>query len=257
MIAALPMYDRPENAAAHDTFWALTRDALRAEGVAAPDTLTRDMDIWQGWQHPQLVLGQICGLPLRARLHDRLTLIATADYGLEDTPPGHYRSLFVVRAGDSTDLPAYADRVFAYNEALSHSGWAAPQLAAAKLGFRFRRTRGTGAHRQSAIEIAEGRADIAAIDAISWRAMLRHDPAARALRVIGRTGAAPGQAFVAAKGTDPAPHRRALRTAIAALPPADRAALGVTGVIRIPLSAYIGVPTPPGPGQDPADMPVS
>ncbi|MGB8622547.1 MAG: PhnD/SsuA/transferrin family substrate-binding protein, partial [Paracoccaceae bacterium] len=176
MIAALPMYDRPENAAAHDRFWALIRDALRDSGVKAPDALTRGMDVWQGWLHPGLVLGQACGLPIRARLHDRVTLIGTADYGLADTPSGHYRSLFVVRADEpDEDIASYADRVFAYNEALSHSGWAAPQLAAQAKGFRFKRIRPTGAHRQSVIDLAEGRADIAAIDAISWRAILRHD----------------------------------------------------------------------------------
>lgn len=257
MIASLPMYDRPENAAAHDRLWGLIRDALRDEGIAAPDTLTRDMDIWQGWQHPGLVLGQICGLPLRARLHDRVTLIATADYGLEDTPPGHYRSLFVVRKDDSATVTDYATRVLAYNEALSHSGWAAPQLAAKKLGFRFTRTRAGGTHRQSAALVAAGAADITAIDAITWRAMQAHDGITTQLKVIGRTGACPGLAFIAAKGTDPEPHARALRTAIGALCEGDRAALGLTGLCRLPLADYLAVPTPPGPGQAPGNLPQS
>ncbi|MHC0053248.1 phosphate/phosphite/phosphonate ABC transporter substrate-binding protein [Actibacterium sp. D379-3] len=257
MIAALPMYDRPENADAHDRLWALIRDALRAEGVAAPDTLTRDMDIWDGWQHPDLVLGQACGLPIRARLHDRVTLIATADYGLPDTPPGHYHSLFVVRANAPDDLTAYTDKVLAYNEALSHSGWAAPPLAAGKLGFRFTRHRETGAHRHSAAEVAGGRADIAAIDAISWRGIVAHDPAARALKVIGRTAASPGQGFITARGTDPEPHLRALHAAFAALPAGDRTALGLRGLVRLPLSDYLAVPTPPGPGQPPGELPES
>ncbi len=40
MIAALPMYDRPENRAAHDALWSLIRDGLRARGIPTQPTQT-------------------------------------------------------------------------------------------------------------------------------------------------------------------------------------------------------------------------
>jgi ABC-type phosphate/phosphonate transport system substrate-binding protein len=64
-----------------------------------------------------------------------VTYVGTPDYGVEGCPPGHYRSVFVVRADDRAPKPADFDGArFAYNEALSQSGWAAPQTHAAKLG---------------------------------------------------------------------------------------------------------------------------
>ena len=63
-IAALPMYDWPEARAAVDGFWAAVRDRLRARGIDAPEALSREIGLTEGWTHPRLVLGQTCGLPL-------------------------------------------------------------------------------------------------------------------------------------------------------------------------------------------------
>jgi hypothetical protein len=52
MIAALPMYDRPENRSAHDALWALIRDGLRARGIEAPDELDRQTPYDEGWAAP-------------------------------------------------------------------------------------------------------------------------------------------------------------------------------------------------------------
>jgi ABC-type phosphate/phosphonate transport system substrate-binding protein len=249
VIASLPMHDRPENAAAHDALWACIRDALRARGVAAPEALDRGIGLWEGWQHPALVLGQTCGLPYRTRLHGRVSLIATFDYGLEDTPPGYYRSLFVARADDPRRAPEdFADARFAFNEGGSHSGWAAPQLWAAARGFAFAPSLATGAHRLSARAVAAGQADIAAIDAITWRGIARWESeVAGALKVVGRTDAAPGLPLIAAAGTDADRHAEAVAEALDRLAPAARATLGITGVLRIPAAAYLAVPTPPDP----------
>ena len=162
MIASLGMYDRAETAAANDRFWALIRDALRAKGLAAPEDLVRgEGAYWAAWQDPKLVLSQTCGFPFRARLHDKVTLVATPDYGLEGCPPGYYASVFVARAEDGRCLPEFRQARFAYNEALSQSGWAAPQNHAATMGFHFATLVETGSHRGSALAVAEGRADLA------------------------------------------------------------------------------------------------
>lgn len=242
MIAALPMYDRPENRAAHDALWALIRDALRGRGIEAPDALDREVAYDEGWERPDLVIGQVCNLPWRARLRDRVTRIAASDYGLPGTEPGFYHSVMVARRGEA--LPARPR--FALNSPLSNSGWDAPQEWAAREGVAIRPVLITGAHVESARAVAEGRADLAGIDAVTWRMLERWEPAAARLRVVGRTAATPGMTFVAAGTVDPAPRRAALAEAVAALPGEARAVLGLRGVAVLPDAAYER-PLPPPP----------
>lgn len=130
MIASLGMYELSGMAGANDRLWALIRDGLRARGIAAPDGLTRgEVAYWDAWQSPDLVLSQTCGFPYRARLHDKVTLIGTPDYGLPGCPPGHYCSVFVARKDDPrVTLDQFDGTALAYNEPLSQSGWAAPQI---------------------------------------------------------------------------------------------------------------------------------
>ena len=249
MIATLPMYDMTALQGANDAFWAAVRDALRARGIAAPDALSRDIGLWEGWQAPDLVLGQTCGMPYRTRLHGRVALIAAADYGLDDTAPGHYHSVYVVRADEPGDgAEAFATRRFAYNQPDSHSGWAAPQTWAAARGFRFDPTLETGGHRLSALAVAEDRADIAALDAVTWRFLTRHDPSLTTrLRVVGRTQTAPGLPFIAAPGADAAGTLAALSEALSTLDESTRDTLMIRGFVAIPAVDYLAVPTPPGP----------
>jgi ABC-type phosphate/phosphonate transport system substrate-binding protein len=247
MIASLPMYDRPETAAANDRLWQGVRDRL-GEG---PAHLARGGDPWADWQSPDLILSQTCGLPYRARLHGQVALVASPVYDLPDCPAGHYYSVFVARADDPRATARdFAGAVLAYNEALSQSGWAAPQAYAAAQGFAFGPGLRSGAHRRSAQAVAEGRADIAALDALSWLLMTRHDGFARDLRVIGRTGPSPGLPYITASGRDPAPIRAALSAALAALAPDDRATLGLRGVTYLAPEHYLALPVPAPPAAD-------
>lgn len=251
MIASLAMYDWPQVRSEHDRLWALIRTALADEGIAAPLALTRGGSLWKIWESPALLLAQTCGMPYRTRLHGRVALVGTPDYALPDAPPGHYSSLFIARADDPGTAADFIDRTLAFNGQDSQSGWAAPQNQMAKLGLRFTHTRHTGAHRDSARAVAAGKADIAAIDAISWRLIEAHHPELTAkLRVIGHTDPTPGLPLITARHHDPAPIARAVAAAISALSAADRAALGLAGLVAIPAEAYLAVPTPPPPSQD-------
>lgn len=248
MIASLGMYDRPDTAAAQDGLWALIRDALRARGQPAPEALTRGRDLWEVWQSPDLVLGHTCGLPFRARLAGRVTLVATPDYGVEGCAPGYYRSVLVVRADDPRRALADFDGGrLAVNEALSQSGWAAPQAHLAAAGVRMVPWGPTGSHAASGQAVAEGRADLAALDAVSWRLFRRAEPWAARLRVLEATAPTPGLPLIAAAGTDPEPLRTALAAAVAALPEAERIALSLRGVVVLQPQAYTAVPLPPAP----------
>jgi ABC-type phosphate/phosphonate transport system substrate-binding protein len=251
MIASLGMYDFGPAQAANDRLWALIRDSLRSRGIDAPDALTRgEPAYWDAWVSPDLILSQTCGYPFRARLQGRVTYVGTPDYGVDGTALGYYRSVFVAHADDPRQTLADFDGApFAYNEALSQSGWAAPQTHAAKLGLHLRPAGQTGAHRLSAQAVADGRADIAALDAVTFALMQDVDAVASRLRVVDVTDPTPGLPFITAPGRDPEPIFAALTDAIAALEPQDRAILRLKGLVRIPLAAYLAVPNPPSPEQ--------
>lgn len=251
MIASLGMYDFGPAQGANDRLWTLLRDGLRQRGIAAPEALTRgEHAYWDTWQSPDLLLSQTCGYPFRARLHDRVTYVGTPDYGVEGCPPGHYRSVFVVRADDPRQsLQDFDGARFAYNEALSQSGWAAPQTHAAKLGIRLPPALQSGGHRLSALAVAEGRADIAALDAVTHAMLQEVEPKVAGLRALALTDPTPGLPCITGNGQDPEPIFAVLSEAIAALPAADRATLHLKGLIRIPLATYLAVPNPPSPGQ--------
>ena len=249
MFASLPMYDRPANRAAHDALWVLIRDGLREQGVAAPDALSRDVDYMQGWKRDDLLLGQICNLPLRAMLWGQVTIIGCADYGLTDCPEGHYNSHFIVHRDSIGDDPAdFAKGPFAANALGSHSGYGAPQAWAKARGFYFPSPMITGSHDRSLQLVASKQAAIACIDAQTWRMQQRDMRHADQVRVIGRSAAAPGMTFITKLGTDPAPFHHAISAAIANLPDAARGILGLRGIVTLPQSAY-DMPMPPLPQQ--------
>lgn len=63
LLAAFPMYRRPELQPAFDALWFSTRGLLRAEGIAAPDALTvAEEDLMSFWLRPDLLLGQTAAI---------------------------------------------------------------------------------------------------------------------------------------------------------------------------------------------------
>lgn len=245
-IANLMMYARPELEGAHDRLWQLIRSALADGGIAAPKDLSQTAGEFEVWQSPDLVLSQTCGMPFRLWLHDKVSYVGTPDYGLEACPAGYYQSPLIVRADDPRDtVDAYRNARFAYNALHSQSGYAAPCAHLKPYGFWFENRLETGAHRASAKAVAEARADIAALDAVTWRLIQRYDSVAANLRVLDWTAPTPGLPLITAKGQDADAIFAAVSQAIAALEPADREALGLRGLIRIAQSAYLSVPNPP------------
>lgn len=235
------MYDRSELRAQTDALWSAISGALRAQGIDAPERLTRDRDPWEVWQNPDLILAQTCGLPFRARLHGRVTMVATPDYALPGCPPGHYNSVLIARDAALTDRPRVA-----VNDPLSQSGWAALHGWARDSALPLGPVTLTGSHAASASAVGDGRADLAAIDAQTWRQLVRFDRADPALE-IGRTAPTPGLPLITAATRDPIPIRAALVAALADLPDATLRALDLRGVVEIGASAYRAVPIPPNP----------
>ncbi len=243
------MYDRTEAQPANDRLWALIRDGMRARGLKPPERLTRGAGAyWDAWASPELILSQTCGFPYRARLHGHVTLIGTPDYGVAGCPPGFYRSVLVARNDDPrSSVTDFNGATLAFNDDLSQSGWAAPQNHAAKLGIALKPHLRTGGHLLSAKAVAEGHAEIAAIDAVTWKMIIRHDAFATTLKVVGETDPTPGLPYIAGLSTDAARMFALIAAAIAALSREDRDTLCLTGLTRIEPETYRAIATPPTP----------
>ncbi|MCT4555466.1 MAG: hypothetical protein N4A53_12325 [Pelagimonas sp.] len=239
MIASLPMYWRPEFAQYWRGFW---RD-VQAVLPDLPDlTAAEDLpaDWYAHWSAPDLALSHICGLPFRQHYMERCTYIGSLDFALPDTPPGYYHSLIVTRRGETRPD---RDLTLAYNSADSQSGWGSTR------GRHFGRHLATGAHFLSAQALVEGRADIAYIDAVTWRILQQLRPdLCDPLELHGHSTPTPGLALIAAPGRDPAPLRAALCTALDRLPDTARAAMGgPVGLCQIPMAEYAALKIPPAP----------
>lgn len=246
MIAQLGMYDRPSTRGANDKFWSLIRDALGY----GPAQLDRNTPVTEGWLHPDLLLSQTCGYPFRALLAGKVTLIGTPDYGLEGCPPGYYRSVFVARADDLRDkLTEFDSARFAYNEALSQSGWAAPRHHADQIGIRFGTLLQSGAHELSARAVCKGQADFASLDALTWEMIKADSPWAAELKVIGYTTPTPALPYISALGRDRQELFDAISAAISNLPEDSRNRLHLRGITFIPEEDYRTVPTPAAPDE--------
>ena len=244
MIASLPMYDRPETAAAHDRLW----QAIQTRLGYGPKALLRGENLADQWLDPDLLLSQTCGLPYRSILHGKVQLLCAPVFDLPDCPPGHYRSVLVARRDDPRQTPAEFDGArFAYNEGISQSGWAAPMNFLQDQNVTFGSFVKSGAHQASAAMVAAGGADLASLDILSWVLMQRHESFASGLKEIARTPPTPAMPYITALARDPAPIREALATAITDISSRDRHCLGLKGITQIPAKAFLLVPTPPPP----------
>jgi len=215
-LACLPMYDWPEERAAVDALWADIR-AHAADDL--PAALTRPADeaaMFALWRDPALVLGQTCWGPISQGMLPGLRVLAQPDYSDMNGGQGPlYRSVIIAREGQAR--PAHtgigadlaegllSGSIFAANARHSLSGWLAlaqdlgadPAQGAAGVVM-------TGGHRASIRLVAEGRADLAAVDCRSWALARRHEPCAEGLVVIGWTKARPGLPYVTGPQTSPA-----------------------------------------------------
>ena len=239
MIASLPMYDRPSTAEAYDRLWADIRDGLIARGIPAPNTLNRTIRYRDTWARDDLLLGQICVMPLQQEFSDQIAVIGAADYAIDGCAPGFFKSLVICRADDGrTTLEGFAGRQFACNAKHSFTGSYAPMKLFAESGLQVKDPIITGSHDNSLRAVANGDADFAAIDAHTFDLQQRDMAEARLVKVFAETKSAPGQSFITTKDRDPAPFFEAISDAIAKLAPKDRATLGLRGIIDLPRATY-------------------
>ena len=236
-IAQLPMYDWPEVRAATDALWVTIHTALQKRGIASPDTLDREEATETTWLSPRLLLSQTCGLPLVQDLRDQVTVLGRFTYQ-DLSAIGDYHSVIVVRESDSIDHPedlrgqrAAINHEDSYSGCLTLKRWAGRQ--AGENAF-FASVIATGSHRDSVCAVANGLADTAAIDHVSWYLAKRVEPAAQSLSVVAKTDNRPGLPLITQTGHDTqtlASFRSALDEAVTTLDPVSRNALGITGFV--------------------------
>lgn len=233
LVAALPMYDWPERRAEVDAEWAALRDAFRAMGIPAPEKLARrnadlppvpggirdaagnivapdpaelpanEFDLAVLWQHPALLFAQTCHGPLEFWLKG-VSIIGQEDYSDVEGGEGElYSSAIVMRRTDSAGNANLVQRLrglrLAYNVPDSMSGYLAleRELETQDADFSiFSGLLASGGHRKSIRMVAAGEADVAAIDAKSWKLALQYEPTAKQLQVIGWTRKRKGLPFI-------------------------------------------------------------
>ncbi|HWJ36241.1 MAG TPA: PhnD/SsuA/transferrin family substrate-binding protein [Steroidobacteraceae bacterium] len=221
-IAALPMYDYPELAAAHDALWSAVADGLNAMGVGDPPRiLTRNLGHFDIWRHPRLLLGQGCEYPLATSIARCVRLVATPRYAVPGCEGARYRSAVVVRDQDPAEtLADLRGRRCAVNEPDSNSGMNFLRAAIAPLsgGARFfESVAWSGSHRKSAEMVANGHADVAALDCVSFAHFQRLYPSSVAdLRILCWTDLSPSLPFITALATSDTT-LQALRAALASV----------------------------------------
>lgn len=244
MIASLPMYWRDETASTWRRFWKLVQGFAGRDGLNLPElTAPNDVggDLVSHWVQPDLVLSMTCGYPLRTVLKTRVDYVGTFDFGLPDAPPGHYRSCAIC-AAERVALDGTLTLAFSGRD--SQSGWACvSDPGAENPNLAFDDLLETGSHAASMVAVAEGRADVAYVDAVTWALSKRFDPISARLRVAGLTSPTPGLPLITRAGGPVEPLRTALRDACMAFPEADAAMLGgLNGFVVLDTAKYFTVP---------------
>jgi ABC-type phosphate/phosphonate transport system substrate-binding protein len=220
-IASLAMYrDPPEIADATRTLWAYVRDRLHEGGLAeAPDALDEGIAYDAAWTDPGLLLAHTCGYPYAARLRGRVRLVATPVYDHAGCDGALNGSFVVVHANATARSVAdLRGSTAAINDRASNSGMNLLRHAVAPhaiAGCFFGRVVRSGGHVASLVMVAQGEADVAAIDCVTYGNLARFAPERlAAVRILADTAKTPGLPLVtraAAGDADVAMLRDALR----------------------------------------------
>lgn len=240
LVASLMMYDNPEAARrANDALWASLRDRMRARGFEEPDALDRTDSHESYWLKPDLGFAQTCGYPYVSELRGKVRLVATPAFNYPGGKGARRASYIVVREDDpARSVAEVAGYRAAINDWLSNSGMNLLRIAVAphaKDGRFFSEVLVTGGHIGSIAAIREGRADVAAVDSITWGIHARHAPEKIAgVRIIGETPMGPGLPYITratASDAEIAALRESLAEVIA--DPQNAEALETLGLVGI------------------------
>jgi ABC-type phosphate/phosphonate transport system substrate-binding protein len=241
-IAALPMYNVTP---ALDFEWREWLDDVLRRVKPACRIVEPDEELHGFWRRPNLLLSQTCGYPLMHGLHEQVQLIATPRFDAPGCEGAHYSSVLVTRADAQFDtLAACRGARAAYNQDDSNSGMNVFRHAVAphsRAGMFFGAVLRTGSHLGSLRAVADNRADVAAVDCVTFAFVGDVMPdLARRVRAIGMTAASPGLPLIAS-GTVPPATIEALREALnetLEIRPERAQRLRLQGFSVLPLTDY-------------------
>jgi len=246
-IAVLPMYDFVWAAAANDRLWAAIAARLTEVGVQAPMRLARGGDLAAQWRDPRLVFSQTCGYPYVTGLGDSVALIATPEYGFPGCEGASHRSFIIRGASDPRrELGEFRGAAAALNAHDSNTGMNLFRAAIAPIAGGapfFRAVVVTGSHERSVEAVAEGRADLASIDCVSFALLGRGRPdLVERVAVVAKSALSPGLPFIASARLDRQTVEAARDALFAALADPDlaeaRTTLGLAGARAATPSDY-------------------
>jgi ABC-type phosphate/phosphonate transport system substrate-binding protein len=208
-LASLPMYALPEMAAANAALWA----AIRARLTGVEATFSPAPMALPGAIAPDTLFSQMCGYPLRRLYDGQYRLLGVPLYDLPGCGwfapgvPGHCSFLVVSRGSRVETVRELRGSRFAVNGFDSNSGMNLPRRLLAPLaGARpfFSKVVVSGSHVRSMEMVAEGQADVAAIDCVTYGFCALYRPELVAgLRVVAETPASPAIPFITAAATPP------------------------------------------------------
>lgn len=210
-VATLSMYDWPETAHAIDVLWSHILNQLNQRNIAAPVRLDRDTNPVSLWSKPELIIGQTCGWPYANYLKEQVVPFARFDYDLPDCPAGYYNSVYIGHDDDDFDHLAspqafeFVEKI-AMNSDDSQSGFhvfAEITGKPAEQSIAKEKRVVTGAHRNSISAVANGDANIAAIDAIAFELAKHYEPeAVSKIVVLGNSRPKPGLPLITSKDNE-------------------------------------------------------
>ncbi|MFM1761903.1 MAG: hypothetical protein RL478_1513 [Actinomycetota bacterium] len=207
-------------------------------------------DLLRYWSSDGMLLSQSCGLPFIEDLHDVVDIVGTPLWTDISDDRGRYQTVIVVReslAVTSIDKAQGLRPVI--NNSRSLSGWCSLGVALANGAGGVQGAKPSvhpyvesGGHAASLQMLQNGEADIASIDAATFRLLSSHRPALTSnLRVIGQGPLVPATPFIVSKScgatadevfqvVDEEFRRPALRGAM------DH--IGISGFVRLTNSDY-------------------
>ena len=148
------------------------------------------------WLSPQLLVSQTCGYPLMTQLRGQVRIIGRPRYELVHSSHGEHCSLLLTRVDNPRNrLAQFYQSRGVINGHDSNSGMSLLRHCVAPLqrdGRFFASVGISGAHRESLRWLREDRADLAAIDSVTYDYLARFAPEEVAgLRVITRSAPSP------------------------------------------------------------------
>ncbi|MHC8291115.1 phosphate/phosphite/phosphonate ABC transporter substrate-binding protein [Pseudomonas sp. XS1P51] len=198
-LAELLMYVAPEPIHQANERW-LTRIFERLGATRRDADGLSLMDLWLS---PHLLLTQTCGYPLMTALRGQVRVLGRPRYELPDSTGGNHCSLLLCRADDSRrSLPAFRGSRGVINGEDSNSGMNLLRHRLAPLhhdGHFFASVGISGSHRESLRWLREDKADLAAIDSVTFAYLAQHAEAEVAgLRVVVRSAFSPTLPYITA-----------------------------------------------------------